>query len=109
LAIQSRRYWFGSLEKNTLNSVMDFNWSAAVGLFFASALLDAIFALYIVAVNKGQALLAGTMSLITYLLMVVGIVSYVENKWYIVPLALGAFIGSYIIVKREANKKNKKK
>jgi type IV secretory pathway VirB3-like protein len=88
---------------------MDFNWMTAIGLFFASLLLDAVFALYIVAVNKGQSILAATLSLITYLLMAVGIVSYVENKWYIVPLALGAFVGSYIIVERESRKKQKKK
>jgi uncharacterized protein YebE (UPF0316 family) len=89
---------------------MDFNWLSALGLFIASAFLDAVFALYIVAVGKGQAFLAALMSLFTYLLMAVGIVNYVENKWYIVPLSLGAFVGSYVIVKREANKtKNKKR
>lgn len=86
---------------------MAINWLAAIGLFLASAALDAVFALYIVAVGKGQALLAATMSLVTYLLMAVGIVNYVENKWYIVPLALGAFVGSYVIVKREAGQKKK--
>jgi hypothetical protein len=87
---------------------MEFNWLTAVGLFFASLLLDAVFALYTVAVIKKQALTAASLSLVTYLLMAVGILNYVENKWYIVPLSLGAFVGSYIIVRHEANKKKKK-
>lgn len=87
---------------------MIFNWWLALGLFAASALLDAVFALYTVAVVKNQALKAATMSLLTYVLMAVGILNYVANKWYIVPLALGAFVGSYVIVKREAMQKKKK-
>jgi hypothetical protein len=86
---------------------MEISWLVAVGVFFASAALDAVFAIYIVAVGKGQALLAASMSLVTYFLMAVGIVNYVENKWYIVPVALGAFFGTYVIVKREAGKNKK--
>jgi divalent metal cation (Fe/Co/Zn/Cd) transporter len=88
---------------------MEFNWLLAVGLFFASAALDVIFAIYILAIGRGQALLAGFMSLLTYALMAVGIVNYVENKWYIAPVALGAFVGTYACVRYEANKTKKGK
>lgn len=87
---------------------MEFNWLQAVGLFFASAALDAVFALYTVAVVKSKAVQAAGMSLLTYLLMAVGILSFVNNGWYVVPLALGAFAGTYLIVKREANKNKSK-
>jgi hypothetical protein len=83
---------------------MEFNWLAAIGLFFASAALDAVFALYTVAVIKNKALTAASWSFLTYLLMAVGILNYVENKLYIIPLSLGAFAGSYVIVKRESDK-----
>jgi len=90
------------------NLEMEFNWLAAIGLFFVSVALDAVFALYTVAIVKHQPFLASTMSLTTYLLSAIGIVSYVKNKWYLIPLATGAFVGTYLIVKREAlkNKKN---
>jgi hypothetical protein len=80
---------------------MDFNWLLALGLFIASSLLDAVFAIYIFAINKKQAHLAGVMSFLTYMLMAVGIVNYVNNKWYILPTALGAYLGTYLIVKYE--------
>jgi hypothetical protein len=83
---------------------MEFNWLLAVGLFFAALALDAVFALYTIYVIKKRALAAANMSLLTYLLGAAGIVSYVNNKWYIIPLSLGAFAGSYIIVKHESNK-----
>jgi hypothetical protein len=88
---------------------MEFNWLGAVGLFFASFALDAVFALYTLAVVKNKALQAGSWSLLTYLLMAVGILNLVNNKWYIVPLSLGAFGGAYSVVKWEAAKKDRPK
>jgi hypothetical protein len=87
---------------------MEFNWLAAIGLFFASFLLDAVFAIYTVAVVKLQAFRAATMSLLTYGLAAVGILSFVDNKVYLIPLSLGAFAGSYVVVKYEAIQKSKK-
>ncbi|MDB5161450.1 MAG: hypothetical protein JWO96_830 [Candidatus Saccharibacteria bacterium] len=87
---------------------MEFNWLQAIGLFFASLALDAVFALYTIAVIKSKALHAAYMSVLTYVLGAVGIVSYVHNKWYIVPLSAGAFTGSYAIVKYEAVKNARK-
>ena len=87
---------------------MEFNWLAAVGLFVAATLLDAIFALYTVAVINTKPLRAATLSFLTYTLEAVGVVNYVKNEWYLVPLAVGAFTGSYAVVKWESIKKAKK-
>jgi hypothetical protein len=84
---------------------MEFNPLLAVGLFVAATLLDAIFALYTVAVVKTQPFRAASLSFLTYMLEAVGVVNYVNNKWYLVPLALGAFVGSYAVVKREEARK----
>lgn len=87
---------------------MEFNWLLAFGLFIASSLLDAIFALYTVAIIDTKPLKAANLSLLTYILEAAGVVNYVKNKWYLIPLALGAFVGSYIVVKREEMKKQRK-
>jgi hypothetical protein len=84
---------------------MEFNWLVAVGLFVASAVLDVVFVLYTYAVVKKRPLAAANWSLLTYVLMALGIVNYVSNKWYLIPLSLGAFLGSYCTVKYEARKK----
>ena len=88
---------------------MEFNWLVAIGLFFVALALDIVFALYTVAVVKLNPLFAANMSALTYLLGAAGILSYVRNKWYLVPLSLGAFIGTYAVVKYEATKKDRKK
>jgi hypothetical protein len=84
---------------------MEFNWLGAVGLFFASFALEAIFALYTLAVTKHKALEAGTWSLVSYFLLALGILNFIHNRWYVIPLALGAFGGSYAVVRRESLKK----
>lgn len=86
---------------------MEFNWIVAIGLFFAATFLDAIFALYTVAVIKTKPLRAANLSFLTYTLEAVGVVNYVKNGWYLVPLAIGAFVGSYAVVKWESIKKHK--
>ena len=86
----------------------NFNWLGAVGLFFASAALESIFALYTLAVTKHKALEASIWSLISYFLLAVGILNFINNKWYTIPLALGAFAGTYIVVTRESRKSPKK-
>lgn len=86
---------------------MEFNWFIACGLFFAATLLDAVFALYTVAVINTKPLRAASLSFFTYTLEAVGVVNYVKNEWYLVPLAIGAFVGSYAVVKWEAIKKAK--
>jgi hypothetical protein len=88
---------------------MEFNWLGAVGLFFASAALEAIFALYTFAVTKHKALQASTWSLVSYGLLAVGILNFINNKWYVIPLALGAFSGTYCIVRWESLKKARSK
>jgi hypothetical protein len=86
---------------------MEFNWLTALVVFVASTLLDAVFAVYIFAINKKQPHLAGIMSFFTYMLMAIGIVNYVQNKWYILPTALGAYLGTYGVVKYEIQKNKK--
>ncbi len=86
---------------------MDFNIFVALGLFVAATLLDAVFALYTVAVVNTAPFRAASLSFVTYMLEAVGVVNYVNNRWYLVPLALGAFVGSYTVVKWEAIKKDK--
>lgn len=88
---------------------MHFNFLLAFGLFFAATLLDAIFALYTVAVINTNPLRAASLSFLTYMLEALGVVNYVNNKLYLAPLAIGAFVGSYAVVKWEATKKAKTK
>ncbi len=83
---------------------MHINWLIVLGLFIASIALDAVYAAYTVAIIKSQPGRAATFSLLTYILSAVGVVSYVDNKIYLIPLAAGAFVGTYIVIEFEARR-----
>lgn len=84
-----------------------FNLGYSIFLFFAALALDAVFAMYTFSVTKHQSVKAGLLSALIYVLSAVGIVSFVNNKIYVIPLSLGAFFGAFLIVEKE--KRNTKK
>lgn len=86
---------------------MKFNILIAVGLFFVAAILDAVYTSYTYAVMKHRSIYAGTLTALIYFLSAIGILSYVNNKVYLVPLALGAFFGTVFVVELEKRKKKK--
>jgi hypothetical protein len=50
-------------------------------------------------VNKKRALTAAFLTAIIYSLLAFGVVSYSKNIYYLIPLASGAFTGTYLMVK----------
>ena len=80
---------------------MHFSIVYAVALFFLAMILDAVYAMYTFALTKHQSMLASTMSGLVYVLGAVGVVSYVSNKLYLIPLSLGAFVGTIVVVEYE--------
>jgi uncharacterized membrane protein YfcA len=50
-------------------------------------------------VSRKQAAAASAISSVLYSLGAYGVMNYLHNAWYLVPLACGAFIGTYVAVK----------
>ena len=77
----------------------DFNLATAVIIFFTYAIIDILYARYIICVNNKKAWSAAFISSIIYSLLAFGVVSYSKNIYYLIPLASGAFLGTFITVK----------
>lgn len=77
----------------------DFSWTTAATVFVVYVLFDILYALYVLCVSRKQAIASSAISAVLYSLGAYGVRSYMNNHWYVVPLALGAFIGTYIAVK----------
>lgn len=77
----------------------DFDLKTAVLVFLAYFVIDVLYALYIIAVGKKQAGLAACMTSGIYTLAALGVMTYSRNPIYVLPLALGAFLGTYVVVK----------
>lgn len=77
----------------------DFSYYNAVAIFLAYFLIDMMYALYIICVNKRQAFYAAMLTAAIYSLLAFGVVSYSKNILYLIPLASGAFLGTFVTVK----------
>lgn len=77
----------------------DFSWLTAATVFVVYVFFDILYALYVLCVSRKQAVAASAISAVLYSLGAYGVMNYLHNPWYLLPLACGAFIGTYIAVK----------
>jgi hypothetical protein len=77
------------------------NWAVLFAVYLA---FDIVYAKYVLALSKLQALKAANLSVIMYFLTVYGTIQYVENPINAIPIALGAWVGTYFTIKHESNK-----
>lgn len=76
-----------------------FSWYTAAIVFGVYVVFDILYALYVICVGKKQAVRASLISSALYSLGAYGVMTYLSNPWYLLPLAIGAFLGTYIAVK----------
>ena len=85
------------------------NWSLVLIIFVAYIIVDGLYVTYTLAVTNLKPIKAANVSSITYLILAIGVISYVENFLYVIPMALGSWVGTYFVVSRRKNNKSKKK
>lgn len=76
-----------------------FSWTQALVVFAVYVFFDILYALYVLCVSRKQAVAASAISSVLYSLGAYGVMSYLHNPLYLIPLACGAFLGTYIAVK----------
>lgn len=76
-----------------------FDSQVAVIVFVAYLLVDAMYAYYTIVVTKKRPLAAASVGALMHFLIAFGVLSYVQNYLYIIPLALGSFVGTYLVVR----------
>ena len=82
-------------------SLANFDFGTAIFIFFAYVLVDALYAYYTLEVTKRKPYSAATVGAIMYLIIAIGVINYIQNYLYLIPLVLGSWIGTFIVVKRE--------
>jgi hypothetical protein len=83
----------------------DFEYKTALLIFIVYIFIDMLYAYYIISVEKRHAFRAAVATSLIYSLLAYGVVSYSKNIWYLIPLASGAFVGTFIMVWYKKNKK----
>jgi ABC-type Mn2+/Zn2+ transport system permease subunit len=76
----------------------DFSPVTAAVIFVTYVAVDILYAWYIICVERRQPLAAAAISAVLYSLLAFGVITYSRNPLYLVPLAAGAFLGTYLTV-----------
>ncbi|MBX9906953.1 hypothetical protein K2X96_03580 [Patescibacteria group bacterium] len=80
--------------------VQTFNPLTALLVFVAYLVVDAMYAYYTIAVMDKRPVRAATVGSLMHFLIALGVLSYVQNYLYIIPLALGSWVGTFLVVRR---------
>lgn len=79
--------------------ISQFNWIMAVAVFIAYAVNDALYVYYTLHVVNLNPKKSAVSSVMIHALIAFGVLSYVNNPLYIIPLLIGAFCGTYFSLK----------
>ncbi len=75
-----------------------------LAVLFATLVTDALWALYMIKVTEKSPFLAASYGSLIHILTAFTVISYTKNYFYLIPLVIGSFIGTYIVVLRSKNK-----
>jgi len=71
----------------------------AVILFVFYLVFDVLYAHYILAMGESKAFKSANISAILIVMSLYGTIEVVKNYWFIIPIALGSWLGTYITIK----------
>lgn len=77
-----------------------FDFKIALIVLIAYILVDGMYAYYTLQVTKRKPFSSATTGALMHFLLAFGVLNYVQNYLYLIPLAIGSWIGTYIVVKR---------
>jgi len=84
-----------------------FSWTHALAIFAAYCSTDWLFTIYTVSIVERRKLLAANVGVGIYLLGAFGVLSYVGDWRYIIPMCIGGWVGTYLSVWHEQWKDKK--
>jgi hypothetical protein len=77
-----------------------------ISLFMVYFFIDVLYAKYIQMVQKNDAIWAANLSVLTFVLAGYGTIEIVKHFINIVPICLGAWLGTYITLRKRVCKKS---
>lgn len=90
---------------NFLDSIVtswgSFDIGLALMIFIAYLLVDALYAQYTFHVTQYREYSAATIGALMHFMLAFGVLNYVQNFLYIIPLAAGSWVGTFLVVRRE--------
>jgi hypothetical protein len=79
-----------------------FDMQIALTVFTAYVVVDGMYAYYTIMVTTKKPLASATVGASMHFLIAFGVLNYVQNYLYLIPLALGSWVGTYVVVSYES-------
>jgi len=86
---------------NLISNFESFSFVVAGIVFLVYILIDGMYAHYTLAITKKNPMVAATTGALMHFLIAFGVLNYVQNYLYIIPLALGSWIGTYLVISKD--------
>jgi hypothetical protein len=80
-----------------------FDYTVALLILVTYILVDGMYAYYTIAVVEKKPLLSANVGSAMHFIIAFGVINYVHNFLYIIPIAIGSWIGTYLVVKRSSS------
>jgi hypothetical protein len=93
--------------ENISELLKNFNPLVAFLVFIIYTITDALYAKYTLDVANYNEYKAANIGALIHFFLAFGVLNYTQNWLYIFPLALGSWMGTYFLVKKERLKKIK--
>lgn len=91
---------------NIQYSFADFDYLIALLIFISYIVVDALYAHYTIKVSERQPVSSATTGSIIHVLIAFGVLNYVNNLVYLIPIVIGSWIGTYWGVIRNVKTKD---
>lgn len=82
----------------------NFNWPIALLIFASYCSFDWLYTVYTLSIVKRRKWLAANIVIGLYLLSAIGIINYVDDWRYILPMCIGGWLGTFFSVWHEERK-----
>jgi hypothetical protein len=85
----------------------DFNWWLALAIVINYIIIDGLYAQYTLDVISLKPIKSASIGSLMYILSAFGIINFINNVLYVIPMLIGSWLGTFLIVMYEKNKPNK--
>lgn len=82
-------------------AMSSFNLFIAFALFILYCLVESFDSSLTLSIARHESLKAANKTLILYIILGVEVLAFVSNYLYAIPIALGAWLGTYLLLERE--------
>ena len=82
-----------------MNLNQEFSWLIALALLFGFIMYDFLYAIYYIFVSRKMAFMAANTACALYIIGSVSTIAYLGNYYYLIPIFIGSYIGTYVAVK----------